>query len=97
MFQVCIVAYYCINILLALVRAVMGWNPKKGAPAPRPGLSGVGPFLTCDHSACCLRLQVPRACGFSLKNGKLCQMMTSMTMMITKKRVTRSQLLCRRT
>ena len=29
--QVCIVVYYVITIALAFVRAMMGWNPKKGA------------------------------------------------------------------
>lgn len=29
--QACIVAYYVITIALAFVRAIMGWNPKKGA------------------------------------------------------------------
>jgi hypothetical protein len=36
--QACIVAYYVITIALAFVRAIMGWNPKKGAldPCPQP-------------------------------------------------------------
>jgi hypothetical protein len=29
-FQACVVFYYASNILLAFVRAMMGWNPKKG-------------------------------------------------------------------
>ena len=30
-FQACVVGYYSLNIIVAFIRAVLGWNPKKGA------------------------------------------------------------------
>ena len=33
--QACIVVYYFVNIATALIRALMGWNPKIGLPSLR--------------------------------------------------------------